>query len=454
MSLTLPTASSAVPSLPSLDWNRVVGRRRALFGSTLANLQQLGKAAGDLAGFEAGGRFVVLVSSPTLVRDVLVTRADDYGMMSPAVTPPAVRPLFQSDGEDHRRRRRLVTPAFRPRHFQAYAEAIRGCTERLTEGWTDGQTVQIGADMERLAFDIAGRTLLSREGRADAALLAEAERTMARAGDLKWSPAHLPAFWLLSRRVRMASAHETLTEAVRGLLRERREAPTDGIDMVSVLLQTQADAGEDGENKDGEDADLTAQILGVLYAGTVNFALSLAWACTQIARHPEIGGQMAAEAGALSGPPTLDDLPRLGYTKQVYQESLRDMRRTSSIQRWSLRETTLGGCLVPAGALVCIFPYLLHHDGRVFADPERFDPDRFAPGWEDTPQRQSFLPFGDGAHVCVGNHFTLMNAQIILATLLQRVRLECLPGQALGSEALSSLKPRHDVSLRARLISS
>lgn len=447
MSLTLPTAPIDVNPLPSLDWNRVVGRRRALFGSTLANLRQLGKAAGDLAGFEAGGRFVVLVSSPTLVRDVLVTHADDYGMMSPAVTPPAVMPMFQSDGEDHRRRRRLVTPAFRPRHFQAYAEAIRGCTERLAEGWTDGQTVPVGAEMERLAFDIAGRTLLSREGRADAALLAEAERTMARAGDLKWSPARLPAFWQLSRRVRMAAAHTALTEAVRGLLQERRVSPTDGIDMVSVLLEAQT-------GEDSQDADLTAQILGVLYAGTVNFALSLAWACAQMARHPEIAALMAAEAGALTGPPTLEDLPRLTYTRQVYQEALRDMRRTSLIQRWSLHETTLGGFRVPAGALICIFPYLLHHDPRVFPDPERFDPARFAPGWEDTPLRQSFLPFGDGAHVCVGNHFTLMNAQIILATLAQRMRLDCPPGQALGSEALSSLRPRHDVSLRVRRVSS
>ncbi len=453
MSLTLPSVPSAPHPLPSLDWNRVVGRRRALFGSTLANLRQLGHAAGGLAGFEAGGRFVVLVKDPALVRDVLVTHADDYGMMSPAVTPPAVRPMFQSDGEDHRRRRRLVTPAFRSRHFAAYAEAIRGGTERLAAGWADGQTIPIGAEMERLAFDIAGRTLLSREGRADASLLAQAERTMARAGDLKWSPAHLPAFWQMARRVRMASAHETLTEAVRGLLRERRVSPTDGIDMVSVLLQAQVDAGEDAEDKEGEDAELIAQILGVLYAGTVNFALSLAWACTQIARHPEIAAQIALEAGALDGLPTLEDLPRLTYTRQVHQESLRDMRRTSSIQRWSLRETTLGGFRVPANALVCIFPYLLHHDPRAFPDPERFDPARFAPGWEDTPMRQSFLPFGDGAHVCVGNHFTLMNAQIILATLAQRARLESLPGRSLGDEALSSLQPRHDVSLRVRRVS-
>ena len=437
MRLTLSTDTAA---LPTLDWNAAVGRRRAYFGSTLANLRALGSAAGDLAGFEAGGRFVVLVTDPALVRDVLVTRADDYGMMSPTVSPPAVMPMFQSDGEDHQRRRRLVTPAFRPRHFHAYAEAIRACTERQADGWRDGQTIQIGAEMERLAFDIASRTLLSREGRADAALLAAAERTMARAGDLKWSPAHLPAFWQVSRRMKMVSAHTALTEAVRGLLKERREAPTDGLDMVSVLLQ--ADPGED------EDAELTAQILGVLYAGTVNFALSLAWACTQMARQPNIAAQVAEEASALSGPPTLDDLPRLGYTRQVYQESLRDMRRTSSIQRWSLRETTLGGCRVPAGALVCIFPYLLHHDGRVFPNPERFQPERFAPGWEDTPMRQSFLPFGDGAHVCVGNHFTLMNAQIILAVLAQRVRLECPAGQTLGSEALSSLRPRHDAPLR------
>ena len=440
MSLTLPTAAP----LPSLDWNAVVGRRRALFGSTLANLRRLGAAAGGLTGFEAGGRFVVLVKDPALVREVLVTCAGDYGMMSPAVTPPGVMPMFQSDGEDHRRRRRLVTPAFRSRHFQAYAEAIRACTERLAEGWADGQTIQIGAEMERLAFDIAGQTLLNRAGRADSALLAEAERTMARAGDLKWSPARLPAFWQFSRRVQMASAHTTLTEAVRGLLRERREAQAEGTDIVSVLIQAQGES-EAGEE---EDADLTAQILGVLYAGTVNFALSLAWACTQMARQPEIAALMASEAEALAGPPTLEDLPNLAYTRQVYQEALRDMRRTSSIQRWSQRETTLGGFRVPAGALLCIFPYLLHHDPRVFPDPERFDPARFAPGWEETPMRQSFLPFGDGAHVCIGNHFTLMNAQIILTTLAQHIRLECLPGQGLGTESLSSLHPRHDAPLR------
>jgi len=102
---------------------------------------------------------------------------------------------------------------------------------------------------------------------------------------------------------------------------------------------------------------------------------------------------------------------------------------------------TLGGHEIPAGTVVLVSTYGLHHNPSVYPDPERFDPDRFAPEAEAARHRSAWLPFGNGQRVCIGNHFALLEGQIVLAALAHRVAFEPKPGADVKPAPAATLRP-------------
>ncbi len=118
-------------------------------------------------------------------------------------------------------------------------------------------------------------------------------------------------------------------------------------------------------------------------------------------------------------PPEPSDLPGLPYTEMVIREAIRLYPPAPGFAREPIENVTLGGYEVPAGSIVTISPYALHRDTRFFPEPERYDPERFAPGWEERIPRYAFLPFGGGPRVCIGNGFAMMETRLILATVAQ-----------------------------------
>src|SRR5439155_9065671 len=112
----------------------------------------------------------------------------------------------------------------------------------------------------------------------------------------------------------------------------------------------------------------------------------------------------------------------------------------------AITEVEIGGYPLARGSLVAISPYVTQHDPRWFPEPDRFDPDRFAPGRAQAIPECAYFPFGAGPHVCVGNSFALMEITLVVATLAQRFHLELMPGQEdLAPELKVSLRPRGGV---------
>ena len=109
---------------------------------------------------------------------------------------------------------------------------------------------------------------------------------------------------------------------------------------------------------------------------------------------------------------------------------------------------TIGGYNVPKGSLVSANTYAIQRDSRFFADPERYDPDRFAPGWEERIPRYAYLPFGAGPRVCIGSGFAIMEARLILATIAQRYKLLLEPDQTIMPIQLVTLRPSRPVRMR------
>jgi cytochrome P450 len=139
----------------------------------------------------------------------------------------------------------------------------------------------------------------------------------------------------------------------------------------------------------------------------------------------------------------------LPWTTQVIKETMRLYPAVYMIARRCVRDVQLGPYLIERGAIIFINIVGMHRRPDFYANPERFDPERWSPEREKQLPKQAYLPFSGGARVCIGNHFAMMEAQLILATWLRNLRFDLLdPGQQIGVDGLFTLRPKGGVPLR------
>jgi cytochrome P450 len=181
--------------------------------------------------------------------------------------------------------------------------------------------------------------------------------------------------------------------------------------------------------------------------------MALTWTWYLLAQYPDVEAKFVAELRTvLSGrAPAVADLASLPYTEMVVREAMRLYPPAAGVAREPIEDVEIGGYVVPKGSLVTANIFALHRDPRFFPDPERFDPERFARGWEDRIPRGAYIPFGGGPRVCIGNGFAMMEARLILATMAQRWRLSLEPGQEVTPAQLVTVRPKHGLRMRLEL---
>jgi cytochrome P450 len=230
------------------------------------------------------------------------------------------------------------------------------------------------------------------------------------------------------------------------LIRTRRASQEIRDDLLSILL-----AAVDEESGAGmSNRQLRDEMMTLFLAGHETTATALTWTWYLLSRHPEVAAKLTDELDrVLAGrAPSVGDLPNLPYTEMVIREAIRLYPPAPGFAREPIEDVTIGGYDVPKGSLLVVNTYVLHKDGRFFADPERFDPERFAPGWEERIPRYAYLPFGGGPRVCIGNSFAIMEARLILATMAQYYRLRLDPDEPIRPVQLVTLRPSRPVRMR------
>ncbi|HSG20983.1 MAG TPA: cytochrome P450, partial [Burkholderiaceae bacterium] len=148
--------------------------------------------------------------------------------------------------------------------------------------------------------------------------------------------------------------------------------------------------------------------------------------------------------------PTVADTPNLPYTRMVIEESMRLYPPAWITNRTALVDDEICGYHIPAGSYVAVSPYVTQRDPALWPDPERFDPGRFAPERSAERPRFAYFPFGGGPHQCIGQGFALLEAALVLATVLQRYALELVPDHPLELHASVTLRPRDGLKMRIR----
>ncbi|MFP2910008.1 cytochrome P450 [Pyxidicoccus sp. 3LFB2] len=257
----------------------------------------------------------------------------------------------------------------------------------------------------------------------------------------------LPRALPLPSHRRFARDAGTLDRVVRGIIERRRRDGGEHHDLLQMLMEARDE--DTGERM--SDTQLRDEVMTLLLAGHETTASALAWTVMLLSQNPGARKDLEAElARELAGrTPTVEDLPRLALTRRVVDESLRLYPPAWIFSRAAIQDDVVGGFRVPKGSYVLIVPWVLHRHPKLWEKPEAFDPDRFLPEREKERPRFTFFPFGGGPRQCIGNQFALMELVLVLATLLQRVRLDLAPGHSLAPAPAITLRPKPGVFVTA-----
>jgi cytochrome P450 len=257
-------------------------------------------------------------------------------------------------------------------------------------------------------------------------------------------PAHVltPA----RRRVR-AGRRELEAMLMRIITRCRREDANAGDHLLARLV---AARDEDGEPM--SDRQLIDEALTMLLAGHETTALSLTYALYLLSEHPAELARARAEVDAVVGRRSLQaaDLPRLRFVDSVIRETLRLYPPAYTIGREVVQTIELAGYEITQGAQLLMSQCVIHRDPRFFPEPSRFRPERWLDEAIEKLPRFAYFPFGGGPRVCIGNHFAMMEATLVLASLLQAVELQVVPGFTLDLEPSVTLRPKHGLRMLVR----
>jgi cytochrome P450 len=406
---------------------------------------------GEVAYLKIGPRRGYLLTNPADVRHVLQDNAANY-RKSPLYDKLRLslgNGLLTSEGAFWLRQRRIAQPAFHRQRIAALAGDMTTAVGEIADEWaaiaSTGQPVDVGDEMMRLTRTVVLRTLLGADlgpfaSRIDAAWAVMNEHI----GDSFWSLG-LTDGWPTPRNRRFQAARAVLRGAVEYAIRTRRERPSGGHDLLSMLLA----ARDEDTGEAMTDEQLRVEITTFLLAGQETTSLALTWTFYLLSQHPAARERLEAELDAVLGgrAPGYDDLPNLPFTRRVIDEAMRLYPPAWGFSRQALGDDDLGGYRLPRGWLAFLMPYVLHRQPALWPDPERFDPDRFTPERSAERPKFAYLPFGAGPRQCIGNHFALLEAHLSVATLAQTYRLHLVPGHPVEPWPLITLRPRYGMPM-------
>lgn len=435
--------------LPILKGKPIVGNLLEFRRNPINFLMKVNRQHGDLVLFYLGPRQLYFINDPDYVRDVLVTNSRNF--IKSRGLQLAKRflgeGLLTSEGEFHRRQRRLSQPAFHRQRINTYADAMVEYGERTRERWQQGETLDMSQEMMRLTLAIVGKTLFDADVEHEAREISEAINGVMKLFDRITTPFpellnRLP----LPSNFRFLRAKRRLDETIYRIINERRATGRDHGDLLSMLI---AAHDTEGDGSSMTDQQLRDEAMTIFLAGHETTANALTWTWYLLSEHPEVEAKMHEEVDrVLQGRlPAADDVPQLQYTEMVLAESMRLYPPAWAMGRQAVNDYQIENVTVPAGSIVFMSPFIMHRNERFYPDPFKFDPERWTAELRAARPKFAYFPFGGGTRVCIGEQFAWMEGILLIATLAQHWRMRLAPDQKVEPKPMITLRPKYGMRM-------
>lgn len=360
---------------------------------------------------------VIAVSDPELAKQIFTTSPDELGNIQPNLSRLfGTGSVFALEGDDHRRRRRLLAPPFHGKSMKNYESIIEDETLREIAGWQEGESFATLPPMMRITLNAILRAVFG----ADGAELDELRRLIPPWVTLGSRLAALPKpkrdYGRFSPWHRLDKWRQQYDKVIDKLIAAERADPNfdQRTDVLALLLRSTYDDGSAMSHKDIGD-----ELLTLLAAGHETTASTLAWAFERISRHPDLLAALVEEAD--------------NGGNELRQATILEVQRSRTVIDFAGRHVypetyQLGEWVIPRGYSIIVGIAQLHDNPELFPDPGRFDPQRFI---GTKPSALSWVPFGGGTRRCVGAAFANMEMDVVLRTVLRRLVIEAndAPGE-------------------------
>lgn len=362
------------------------------------------------------------------------------------------RSVALSEGEEWRRQRSLVQPAFSRTHLLGLSRAVTDSTTSMLTRWRTladgGKPLEIEREMHALVLNILVKALFGNTLRRGPEI-EEMVRALAELHDFFDSRVgafiSLPDSFPTPANRRFHQAHRFLSDFLDRTIAARRGKREDDTDILGLLCSAK-------DPRTGEDlsrAQLQDELVMLSILGHKTTAAALVWTFFLLSQSPVVDQRLHHEIVNALGDRsvTFEDLPKLSYLRQVLEESMRLYPPTWIIGRVALEDDVFGGYPVPAGATVLLSPYLLHRHPVFWNEPEVFNPDRFAVNRSAGGPRSAYLPFGDGERICIASHFAMTQMSLILAEVVAHYRLQAASCAPIQLQPRAVLRPRNGLKM-------
>jgi cytochrome P450 len=428
----------------------IVGHLLEFRRDPIGFLQRSAREHGDIVHLQLGPQAIYFFNHPEHIKDVLVTNNRNFVKSRGLEMAKKFlgEGLLTSEGEFHRRQRRMAQPAFHRQRINGYATVMAEYSARRRKQWQSGETLDVSQEMMGLTLAIVGKTLF------DADVEAEAKEIGAALTDIMrlFERITTPFAWLLEKlplpsNYRFQKAKQRLDATIYRIINERRASGVDRGDLLSMLLMSQDDEGDGTGMSDRQVRD---EAMTLFLAGHETTANALTWTWYLLSQNPEVEARLHDEIDTVLGDrlPTADDVARLRYTEMVFAEAMRLYPPAWAIGRRALNDYQIDRYTIPARAIVLMSPYVMHHDARYYPEPDRFDPERWTMAAREARPKFSYFPFGGGPRVCIGEPFAWMEGVLLIATLAQEWRMRLAPEQRIAMQPMITLRPKFGMRMQ------
>jgi unspecific monooxygenase len=453
--LETPPRTPVVPPRPDFappgmsTFARIAAMRRSTIGTWGERAYREDIIKGKFVGSNS-----FTVNAPDAIKHVLIDNYENYGRTHVGLR--VLRPILGEEGlllahgKAWKHQRRTLAPAFSPRAVAMLVPHMLGATDAMVGELAGkcGGSVDLRESMQRLALDIAGRTMFSFSlEKHGATLRSFVSSYAARLAQPRFLDVLLPLAWPSPRDFARRAFRRDWTRFLGVLIAERRalgaseSAPRDLFDLMV--------AARDPETGEAfSDAQLADQVATMILAGHETTATALFWSLYLLALDGHAQEELAAEAQARgAGKAGELDTTELKFTRAVLDEAMRLYPPAFLIARAALGPDSIAGENIAKGDVIMIAPWLLHRHARLWENPDAFMPQRFLPP-APPPDRFAYLPFGVGPRVCIGAQFALTEATIALAKIVASYRVELISTRPVMPLGVVTTAPDHSPEFR------
>lgn len=445
--------AASIPVYKGEGW---LGLPKGFLRNNATFAHEMEKKHGNFFRFRLGLRNFFIISDVAVIRHVLQTNAKNYSK-GPAYNQLKLalgEGLVTSSGEHWKNQRKLIQPTFYKAQltllFQDMLETAYESIEQLRAKIIEQPVVDITEEMTQITANIVMKTLFGNDyGLNNDEMYKRMLHAQEYISDRISHPFQVPLFYVNGKHRAFKKDLKYFNENIHQLIERRKQLTEQPNDLLSMLLKaTDEDSGQGMNNQ-----QLRDEIITLYSAGHETSSNALSWTIYLLSLNQNIVKKILDEEKLILNDKkfNLEKLFQLQYHKQVLEEAMRLYPPAYAVGRQALAKDNIMGASIPKNAAMYISIYALHRSETYWENPLEFNPDRFHPEAVKKRDKLAYMPFGAGARMCIGNHFAMMEMQLILALFVKTFHFELIENHPVEIKPLITLKPKYGIKMRLSL---